>query len=166
MDASTPLRIVLTAWLEAQRTQLQPSTWQQYEGTVRRYLLPHLGELPIGEITQRDVTAFFRRLLFSGGVRGKPLALATVQCVGAMTHKVFEDAVRDDLIPANPCDKAVLPRIDPNAQPRDLRIWTAGQMTAFLEHERRRPLWPLWVVAAGTGMRRGSCSVCAGGTST
>jgi integrase len=155
MDGSTPLATVLAAWLEVQRTQLQPSTWRQYDGTVRRYLLPHLGDRPIGAITQREVSELYRRLLFAGGRRGKPLSLATVQRVGAMTHKAFEDAVRDDLIPDNPCDKAVLPRVDPNAQPRDLRIWDADQVAAFLDHQRRRPLWPLWAVAVGTGMRRG-----------
>jgi integrase len=155
MDASTPLATVFTAWLEVQRTQLQPSTWRQYAGTVRRYLVPHLGDRPIGAITQREVSEFYRRLLFAGGRRGKPLSLATVQRGGAMTHKAFEDAVRDDLIPTNPCDKAVMPRVDPNAQPRDLRIWTADQVAAFLDHQRHRPLWPLWAVAVGTGMRRG-----------
>jgi integrase len=145
----------LEHWLELQRTQLQPSTWRQYAGTVRRYLVPHLGERGIAEITHQDVSAFYRGLLLGGGQRGKPLALATVQRVAAMTHKVFEDAVRDDLIGSNPCDKAVLPRVDPNAQPRDLRVWTAAELHRFLEHQRERPLWSLWVTAAGTGLRRG-----------
>jgi integrase len=145
----------LEHWLELQRTQLQPSTWRQYAGTARRYLVPHLGDRGIAAITHHDVSAFYRGLLLSGGQRGKPLALATVQRVAAMTHKVFEDAVRDDLIESNPCDKAVLPRIDPNAHPRDLRVWTTAELHRFLEHQRERPLWPLWVTAAGTGLRRG-----------
>jgi integrase len=145
----------LRTWLEQQRTQLQPSTWRQYAGTATRYLVPHLGDRPMTSITHHDVTALYRTLLLAGGVRGKPLSLATVQRVAAMTHKVFEDAVRDDLLPANPCDKAVLPRIDPNATPRDLRVWTTGQLRVFLDHHRDHPLWSLWVVAAGTGLRRG-----------
>ena len=157
MDTPT-MAAFLDAWLEAQRTQLQPSTWREYAGNTRRYLVPHLGDRPVPTITHQDVTAFYRTLLAAGGLRGKPLALATVQRVAAMTHKVFEDAVRDELVGANPCDKALLPRVDPSAQPRELRVWTAEQLAAFLdrERERGRPLWPLWVVAAGTGMRRGA----------
>jgi integrase len=155
MDEPRDLAAYLTEWLELQRTQLQPSTLRQYTGTANRYLVPHLGEQLVTAITHRDISEFYRRLLLGGGVRGKPLALATVQRVAAMTHKVFEDAVRDDLMLANPCDKALLPRIDPNAQPRELRVWTAEQLAVFLDHQRGRRLWPLWVVAAGTGMRRG-----------
>ena len=155
MDEPLHLAAYLADWLELQRTQLQPSTLRQYTGTVNRYLVPHLGDRPVAAITHRDISDFYRRLLLGGGLRGKPLALVTVQRVAAMTHKVFEDAVRDDLIAANPCDKALLPRIDPNAPPRELRVWTTEQLAAFLVHQRRRRLWALWVVAAGTGMRRG-----------
>ena len=155
METPRDLAAYLADWLELQRTQLQPSTLRQYTGTANRYLVPHLGDQLVSEITHRHISDLYRRLLLGGGVRGKPLALATVQRVAAMTHKVFEDAVRDDLIAANPCGKALLPRIDPNAQPRELRVWTAEQLAVFLEHQRRRRLWPLWVIAAGTGMRRG-----------
>lgn len=155
MDKPQRLVAFLADWLELQRTQLQPSTLRQYTGTANRYLIPHLGDRLVTEITHRDISSFYRRLLLGGGVRGKPLALATVQRVAAMTHKVFEDAVRDDLIDTNPCDKALLPRIDPNATPRELQVWTTEQLATFLEHQRQRRLWPLWVVAAGTGMRRG-----------
>lgn len=149
------VRTYLQGWLEVQRTQLQPSTWREYEGNTRRYLVHHLGARRVNEISHRDLTALYRILLTTGGVRGKPLALVTVQRISAMVHKVFADAVRDDLITANPADKALLPRVDLSSGPHELRVWTAPQLTAFLERERHRPLWPLWVVAAGTGMRRG-----------
>ncbi len=155
MDEPWNLATFVSDWLEQQRTQLQPSTLRQYTGTADRYLVPLLGDRLLTDITHRDISEFYRRLLLAGGLRGKPLALATVQRVAAMTHKVFEDALRDELVLANPCDKALLPRIDPNAQPRELRVWTAEELSLFLEHQRRRRLWPLWVVAAGTGLRRG-----------
>jgi len=155
MDQPQRFAAHLAAWLHLQRTQLQPSTLRQYTGTANRYLLPALGDRLLHEIGHRDITALYQQLLLGGGLRGKPLALATVQRVAALTHKIFEDAVRDDLIMVNPCAKALLPRIDPNAQPRELRVWTAQQLALFLQHQRTRRLWPLWVVAAGTGMRRG-----------
>lgn len=145
----------LAHWLEAQRTQFQPSTWQEYEGNARRYLARHLGDRPVDQVTHRDLTALYRRLLTAGGIRGKPLALVSVHRIAAMVHKVFADAVHDEVIATNPADKARLPRLDTAAQPSELRIWTPEQLTAFLQAERHRPLWPLWVVAAGTGMRRG-----------
>lgn len=156
MDHSTvTLTNHLDAWLELQRTRVQPSTWNEYEGTTRRYLKPRLGDRPLCEVTHHEITRLYHDLLTAGGLRGKPLSLITVQRIAAVFHKAFEDAVRTDLLPSNPCAKATIPRIDLREGPQDLRVWTAGQLRDFLEAERHRPLWPLWVVAAGTGMRRG-----------
>lgn len=155
MDDMVTLDAYLDHWLELQRTRVQPSTWNEYEGTTRRYLKPRVGDRRLCEITHHDITQLYHDLLTSGGLRGKPLALITVQRIAAVFHKTFEDAVRTDLIEANPCAKATLPRIDLREGPKDLRVWTAEQLRSFLDAERDRPLWPLWVVAAGTGMRRG-----------
>lgn len=155
MDALPTVADHAAAWLELQRVRLQPATWHEYEGVLRRYVVPHVGSTPLPDVTHHDITALYNRLLTAGGLRGKPLALVTVRRIGAIVHKLFADAVRTELTPTNPCEHAVLPRIDLREGPKELSVWTSEQLTAFLERERHRPLWALWVVAAGTGMRRG-----------
>ena len=155
MDTPTTVADWLSEWLSLQPTRLQPATLKEYQGVADRYLRPHLGEIFLSELSHRDITRFYQSLLTHGGLRGKPLSLVTVRRIAAITHKLFADAARQELLDTNPCTAAVLPRVDPTGEPQELRVWTAEQLKAFLERERHRPLWALWVVAAGTGMRRG-----------
>jgi integrase len=66
-------------------------------------------------------------------------------------------AVRSGLIERNPAPDAELPRI---VIPRP-RIWTADQLGAFLDGIADHRLYPLFHLAAYTGMRRGEvCGLC------
>lgn len=145
----------LDRWLVMQRGRLQPSTVAQYEAALRLYVRPHLGGSVLASVRHHDVTKLYAQLLAGGGHRGKPLALGTVRRTAAIVHKVLADAVRLGLIDDNPCDSASLPRFHARQRRSELRVWTAEQLTAFLEAQRGRPLWALWEVAAGTGLRRG-----------
>jgi integrase len=71
--------------------------------------------------------------------------------VHAVLGRALGDAVRWGKVPRNPVRLADPPRV-----PRTrVDAWTAKELTRFLEHVREDRLFPLWRLAATTGMRRG-----------
>lgn len=161
-DAGTPptLRAYVDEWLDLQQTQLQPSTWDSYRAVLSRYLLSHLGDTTLVDLDGRTFTRLYQHLLRAGGRDGRPLSIRTVRYVHQILHKALSDAVRDGLLRTNPSDAATLPKLHPDRVDElgdDQRVdaWSAAQLRAFLAATAGHPRHPLWVTAAGTGLRRG-----------
>ena len=157
MDEHTAVADYLARWLDVQRTQLEASTWASYAGNVRRYLLPHLGHLALRDLTVPILDAMYAALATQPGPRGRQLSLRTVRFSHAVLHKALGDAVKSGIVATNPAAHATLPRRAPDRDSDipEVRVWTALQLRAFLDATAGDPLHRLWVVAAGTGMRRG-----------
>ena len=112
-----------------------------------------------------DVTAFFAAFSKEVGRAGRPRSARTI----ALTHRVLSmalaHAVRTGVLARNPAEGARddLPRGTPAAEKA---IWTPEQLGHFLDAMVGDRLYPLWVLAAATGMRRGELCGCAGMTWT
>lgn len=71
--------------------------------------------------------------------------------ISAVTNRALRDAVRWGRLVRNPADMA-----DPPARARTrAEAWTAEELRRFLQHVEGDRLYPLWRLAATTGMRRG-----------
>jgi integrase len=55
----------------------------------------------------------------------------------------------------NPTDGADAPRAKATSATRPIKTWNAEELRAFLDHVRDDRLYPFWLLAATTGMRRG-----------
>ena len=105
----------------------------------------------------RTLERCYADLLTHGGRHGQPLARTTVALAHLVLHKALADAVRLEVLAANPASRATVPRIDlsANAAPTGAQAWTPAQIRRFLEVTADHALADLWRVALGTGMRRG-----------
>ncbi|MBW3663391.1 MAG: site-specific integrase [Actinobacteria bacterium] len=150
---------MLEDWLEVHRTQVQHSTWRSYEQAVRCYLVPGLHGVYVRELAPAMLTRLYAQLLERGGLRGKPLSIATVQRIHHILRRALDQLVDDEVIDRNPAAKATVPRRDPRtgADPtvRELRTWTAAQVRVFLASTVGHEYADVWRLAIGTGMRRG-----------
>ena len=155
--ARQTLAAYLDAWLELQRTQLQPSSWVSYRSNIECYLRPGLGDVALDELTPQRLSAFYAQLQVNGRQRGTgPLSLRSVQYCHGVLHKALADAVRLEILPRNVAINATLPRIDLRAQSvREIKAWTADELRRFLDHTKGSAHHQMWVVAAATGLRRG-----------
>lgn len=131
-------------WLPAVRAKIRPTTYVGYEGHVRRYLVPALGDKPLDEITPSDLNHLYARLLAK-------LRPATVRAIHATARSALRDAVKWGSLDRNPAERADPPR---QAHP-EMTVWTAAELTTFLEKVRDHSLYPLWLTLAMTGLRRG-----------
>ena len=88
---------------------------------------------------------------------GRPAGLdpRTVSYIHTILHRALKDAVRWGRLARNPADAADPPRVDQNAG--GAHAWDVATLRKFLDRSRAEGdrLYPLWVLLATTGMRRG-----------
>lgn len=142
-------------WLPARELRgLKPTTLASYKWICESYLIPRLGHIQLRKLGQREVTAFFVAFSKETGRSGKARSTRTI----ALTHRVLSmalgHAMRSGLIARNPAEGARddLPRGNP---PAEIQVWTADQLGQFFQATVEDRMYPLWVIAFMTGMRRG-----------
>ena len=126
-------------WLPAQ-VHLRPNSASLYASHVANHIVPLLGGLPRGALRRPDCTAFV----------ASPLAPSTVHTVYAVLRSLMQSAVEDQLIPANPCARVPLPRLDK----RVVVPLLAGAVSALASEMPARYEVAVWL-AAGGGLREG-----------
>ena len=82
-------------WLDS-RVDLKPTTRQQYAGTLRRHVLPHLGGYALEELTSARVRSWYAALARSTS------ATPTRQAY-ALVRTILNTAVDDEILLRNPC---------------------------------------------------------------
>lgn len=143
-------------WEASRRHQLEASLLRSYRWMADSYLLPHLGDHHLDELTVRGVEAVYARLLAGGGRGGRPLAPRTVAYAHAVLHRCLVDAVRLEVIPSHPLRAVTVPtRPTGDGAPTPLRVWDASQVRTFLAAVADHPLADVWTLALTTGLRRG-----------
>ena len=142
-------------WLEkyARRQRVKDTTLAAVGYHVNAYIVPRIGKVAIGDLDADILESFYLDLLESGSKKGLPLNPKTVRNIAGTLHKALEDAVRSRKIPNNPSTYAELPRWEKPT----LAHWEEDELFAFLDYceKTNDPLFPLWLLALSTGMRRG-----------
>jgi len=147
-------RYLAEHWLPAIEGSVRPSTYRSYRLHVTSYLVPGVGAARLQQLMPDQISAFYRRLQESGAASGRGLSPTTVRRVHATLHRALTDAVSWGYLPRNPAAVAVKPKQRAIGS-YDFTVWTADELSHFLARERADRLYPLWRLAATTGMRRG-----------
>jgi integrase len=134
---------------------LRPGTIVSYRVSVELYVLPALGEVPVGEVRPQDLNRLYLHLLRRGRRDGTGgLAPRTVRYAHTIVRRAFADAVRLGYLDRNPADAADPPSARAcRAAPRP--TWTPAELARFLHSTRSSRLYSLFYLAAATGLRRG-----------
>ena len=142
---------LLERWLEM--ADLAWSTPVTYKGYIERTILPTLGHLPLRRLDTATLDRFYSELRRRGGVRGRPMAPATVRQVHAILRRALDQAARWGSIPANPAALASPPRLGS----AEIRPPTLEDVSRLLEtaYEADPDFAVLLWLAATTGARRG-----------
>ena len=112
---------------------------RDYRRHLEGYVLPRIGNLPIANVTARDILGL-RSSLLQRGLRDKPLKLKTVKnvLVGSLRAMLRDARVVDHVLAHNPFDGVRWPRLpvpgpDPFTADERARIeaWFAKKVTRF-----------------------------------
>lgn len=156
----------LTEWLGQCSVRVKPTTHSGYEQVIRDYVRPHIGTRRLQDLRPVHLTNLYTMLLERGGRgqrkgrRGTPapqparkLSAKTVSNVHLVLSKALNDAVEDGLLATNPAAKAR--PASSRVRGREVRAWTAEELTEFLAFSSDDRYYAAWHLAASTGMRRG-----------
>jgi integrase len=129
-----------------------PRTIQTYREIIAGRLVPAFGPLPLQSLRPPQIQALYARWLREGRADGKGgLSARSVLRYHQVLHAALHQAVRWQLLVANPCDA-----IDPPRAPRrELRATSAGDVNRLLEAADAEGIGSLARAAVLTGMRRG-----------
>jgi integrase len=133
-------------WMERKSRELRPASISSYQRRLTGHVLPALGNLKLQAIRPAHVQGFLDELAKAGlGPRSQRLT-------AWLLSTILDSAVRVELIPRNP---AVAVRV--NAAPVEprLKAWTRGLVTAFVAAADGDRLYPAFLLALTTGLRRG-----------
>jgi integrase len=155
----TVRQYVETRWLPAIEDGLRPSTFASYSRNMRVQVLPRIGAIRLQALDPATLQALYGELRREGRSAhrgGGGLSARTVDYIHSIIRNALRTAVEWDLIPRNPADRTKPPRQKARADRHTkIRTWTRAELRAFLTATRDETLYPLWLLLATTGMRRG-----------
>jgi integrase len=96
----------LDRWLDGRR-RIEETTRQGHAGCIQRDLRPHLGDVPLDELTADHIDAMLTAILDRG------VSPASLHQVFGVLRAALNKAVKDRLIPFNPCAQVELPYVTP-----------------------------------------------------
>lgn len=141
-DSRTLFEVYAKQWQEM--SHLGESSERMYAVYLRKHILPALGGLTLGSVRRSDIQGFVTSLSKQG------LAPNTVKSIYGLVRLIMESALDDRRIPASPCRRIVLPRVESTK----MHIPTKEQV-AELTSRMPDNLSPLVTVLAGAGLRIG-----------
>lgn len=140
-------------WLPAIRSSVRSSTFDSYARNVRVHVAPKaIGGVPLQRVDAAMLNVLYADLLT--GLDRAALSQRSVAYVHVILHRAFRDGVRWNLLSRNPADAADPPRARPADRVR-ARVWSAEELTRFLELTADSRYAMLWRLVATTGVRRG-----------
>ena len=124
---------------------------QSLEHTMSR-----IGNIKLSKLTGRNLQKLYKDLLAHGRVHqgrneSPGLSSTTVHSVHLMLHCAFERAVKERLIPRNPTDD----RIAPKVRKVEMKILPPEHMKAYLDAAQARGLLPMFYLELVSGLRKG-----------
>ena len=154
-DKITVADYLLHRWLPSKRTRVTPSTANSHERNIRLHINPNIGAIPLQRLQPEDLDELYVKLLTDGNRNGGGggLSAKSVRNVHATLQSALSDAARKGTVVRNVADTADPPSISRSG--RSISVWTGDQLRSFLDVMADHELYPLYLLAATTGMRRG-----------
>lgn len=144
----------LDRWMETYgETNLKKNTYNGYESFIRLHIKPEIGSILLSKLKPAHLQNFYSKKLKKGRADGKQggLSARSVRYIHMILREALSHAVKWEVIPRNVAE-AVTP---PKEEKSRARTWTKEEAQAFLRAVSGHRLYPLYLLAISTGMRRG-----------
>ena len=136
----------LDEWLASYTMNIKPATRSAYEEHIRVHIKPSLGDIPLKQLSTRDIQQLYTNLL-----KERELSPKTVRNIHGVLHRTLEQTKLLGYIRVNLADAAVTPRME-KKQVETLDAEDIGKFLAAIRGTKYE--YPLFV-AVFTGLRQG-----------
>jgi integrase len=134
-------------WLEAKRPALEPGSYVEYEGAIRKHLVPALGKVPLAKLSPQHLERFYDHLIGIG------LSSSTIRKIQhGVVHPALDRASRFNLVARNVAALIDLPKREKR---HESRVLTVEEVWALHRAVSGHRLEALYVLELSTGMRLG-----------
>ena len=100
----------MQTWLDVYITpNVSPTTLSGYNGMIRRYINPLIGNLPVQSLTTLAIQSWVNSLKVSPS-SGKPMSAKTIKHTFHVLKGAMDKAVLAGIIPRSPCTGVMLPK--------------------------------------------------------
>lgn len=143
-------------WQREYLANIKPSTITSYDAAIRNHIVPSLGKIRLHKLTTIDIQKFINSLP-SPTESKSGLSPKTVKNIYGILHRLLAQAVLCKLIPTNPADACVLPKV----RKKKLQPMNEYQIAEFVKAIKGHKYESMFLVALFTGMREGEvCGLC------
>lgn len=148
----TPNKTTVSEWLTEWLTtfcanKVKPLTYHSYEAIIKKHITPIIGAMKLQAVKGTHIQKVYNTMT-GAGLSGK-----TVKNVSAVLHKAFSVALKQGLIPANPCDGAELPKVER----REIAPLADAEIPLFLAAIDKSPMRNAYALCLFAGLREGEC---------
>ena len=148
----------LRSWYELYaKPNVRPATADRYHLIIETYTIPRIGKIKLKKLTSRDLQKLYKDLMEHGRVqkrsgKGNPgLSSTTVRSVHLTLHCAFERAVKERLIPRNPTDDCIAPKV----QKVEMKTLLPEHLKSYLDAANARDVLPMFYLELVSGLRKG-----------
>lgn len=140
-------------WLVNVQRKVDPVTYQGYEVLAKRQVLPYFDAsgIKLQDVTTEVLQAYIDEKRLKGRLDGKGgLSPASVRRHKNILSQTLNEAVKDGLLPTNPCQFLELPK----QEKYQSSFYSAEQLQRLFDAIQNEPLYPLIKITALYGLRR------------
>ena len=161
VDVSRADEYTVATWLRSwydiyAKPNVRVATADRYHLMIEQYTIPRIGSIKLTKLTAHDLQKLYKELMEKGRERktktgAQGLSSTTVRSVHLMLHCAFERAVKERLIPRNPTDDCIAPKV----RKFEMKILEPEHMKAYLDAANVRGLLPMFYLELVSGLRKG-----------
>ena len=162
IDVSRADEYTVATWLRSwydiyAKPNVRVATADRYQLMVEQYTIPRIGNIKLTKLTAHDLQKLYKELMENGRIdrksgHGNPgLSSTTVRSLHLMLHNAFERAVKERLIPRNPTEDCIAPKI----QKFEMQILQPEHIKEYLNAANARELLPMFYLELVSGLRKG-----------
>ena len=145
-------------WFETySKPNIRYNTAKGYEGIIEHHVIPAIGAIKLKQLSSIHIQRMYNDLKENGRMpRGakqndKPLSNTFVRRVHAVLQAALKQAVKERLIPYNPCENCRIPPKDK----KEMTILPPEKIGRYLQEAEKYGVLPMFYLELSSGLRRG-----------
>ena len=150
--ADMPFGEWLEHWYETySKPTIRPRTQRTYEGYLRLYIKPKLGNIPLNKLATNDIQQFCAWMKSDDHMGGNSIADSQNRNCYSLCYRALEKARVEHLIPRDPTDGCKLSPV----RYEEMKILSREAMQKLLIQAKEENYYELFLLELATGLRLG-----------